>query len=55
MKGIGDYKLLEEIGAGSYGKVYKGIHRETEEFVAIKIISHDKFAKNPQLELYTIN
>lgn len=33
---IGPYKVLEELGRGSMGVVYKGIHEESRHFVAIK-------------------
>ena len=32
------YKVLKEIGSGSFGKVYEGICLETNEKVAIKRI-----------------
>tara|TARA_B110000211_G_C14019479_1_gene526981 strand:+ start:50 stop:964 length:915 start_codon:yes stop_codon:yes gene_type:complete len=32
-----DYKIIKKIGEGAFGKVYKGLHRETKECVAIKI------------------
>lgn len=35
---IGDYKIIEEIGRGGFGIVYKGIHKLTEQEVAIKTI-----------------
>lgn len=37
MSTIGNYKLLEEIGEGSFGKVFKAIHNRTENIVAVKI------------------
>jgi len=38
------YKLLDKIGHGSYGEIYKGINIRTQEYVAIKIenIQHGK-------------
>ena len=30
------YKILETIGDGTYGTVYKGVKNDTNEFVAIK-------------------
>ncbi len=29
IKDIGDYKISHEIGKGSFGKVYKGVHKLT--------------------------
>jgi serine/threonine protein kinase len=37
MPNIGNYKLQELIGKGSFGQVYKGIHKETNELVAVKL------------------
>ena len=34
------YKLLEEMGEGSYGQVLKAMHRETKQIVAIKLIKN---------------
>lgn len=34
----GDYTLLDKIGEGSYGKVYKAIHKRTKAYRAIKIL-----------------
>ena len=38
------YKLLDKIGNGSYGEIYKGVNIRTKEYVAIKIenIQHGK-------------
>jgi serine/threonine protein kinase len=38
------YKLLDKIGHGSYGEIYKGVNIRTKEYVAIKIenIQHGK-------------
>lgn len=33
------YQLQERLGKGSFGAVFKGVNRKTEEVVAIKIIS----------------
>ena len=37
-KTIGAYKKGKELGRGTYGTVYEGIHYETNERVAIKKI-----------------
>lgn len=33
------YELKERLGKGSFGSVFKGVNRKTDEVVAIKIIS----------------
>ena len=37
------YDKLEKLGQGGFGTVYKGKHRETGEFVAIKYIELSDF------------
>ena len=34
------YQIIKEIGDGTYGKVYEGINKETNEKVAIKILKN---------------
>jgi hypothetical protein len=36
------YILLEKIGMGKFGVVYKGIHRKTQQYVAIKMEKRDQ-------------
>ena len=46
------YKIIEELGEGSFGKIYKGENIRTNEFVAIKIesiINGDKLLKNESI------
>lgn len=38
MERISQYELLEKIGKGSFGEVYKGFAKETGEIVAIKVV-----------------
>ncbi|KAL5612044.1 hypothetical protein BROUX41_000394 [Berkeleyomyces rouxiae] len=38
-KEIPPYELMELIGKGSFGRVYKATHRDTRQLVAVKIIS----------------
>jgi serine/threonine protein kinase len=45
---IGQYDLLEKIGEGGTGIVYRGRHWETKELVAVKVM-HLEVAKNPVL------
>jgi len=45
---IGDYHVLDVIGAGGMGQVYKARHRIMERLVAIKVM-HTARAANPKL------
>ena len=38
------YTLLEKLGTGSFGTVYKAIHKETKQIVAVKQIGMGPFA-----------
>jgi hypothetical protein len=45
-----DYNFLDEtIGKGKYGIVRKGIHKKTQQLVAIKIISKEQLTENAYL------
>ena len=48
-KVVGDYRLTEEIGSGSFGTVYKGRHVTTGEVAAVKTIS--RASLSPKLEV----
>jgi serine/threonine protein kinase len=43
---VGDYKCIDNIGEGSFGKIYKGISTKDENMiVAMKVISKKKIQK----------
>jgi len=45
---IGTYKILDKIGEGGMGVVYKGIDTGLDRLVAIKVLTPE-FAHNPEL------
>ncbi len=49
LKIISTYTITQYINKGEYGKVYKAINHETNEHVAIKMISLEKFMNNSKL------
>lgn len=54
-KVVDNFALMEEIGSGQYGKVYRGQHIKTGENFAVKCIPNDKFKRVPKLEDFTNN
>jgi len=50
MDGIGPYELLEQIGAGSFGRVYQARHRQLDEIRAIKIATDLDFIRQLRKE-----
>jgi serine/threonine-protein kinase len=42
---IGHYRIIEEVGVGGLGRVFRGIDERTGKTVAIKVL-HDKFIHN---------
>ena len=46
---IGNYRIEETIGEGTFGKVKLGIHIPTEEQVAIKILEKDRIQDKEDL------
>ena len=34
----GDYKILYLVGAGTFARVYRAVHRNTNEIVAVKVL-----------------
>lgn len=45
-----EYKLEEEIGQGTFGKVYSGVHLPTEQKIAIKILDKSKIKDKSDFE-----
>ncbi len=54
-KVIENYILMDVIGSGQYGKVYKARNMKTEYIVAIKVVKLEKFREIPKLHEFTIN
>lgn len=54
-KVIEDYVLLEKIGQGQYGNVYKAENRKTHQHYAVKVMNVEKFKHTPKLSEFTNN
>ncbi|EGR29303.1 protein kinase domain protein [Ichthyophthirius multifiliis] len=54
-KVIENYVLLEVIGSGQYGKVYRAKNIKNEQIVAIKVVQLEKFREVPKLHEFTMN
>lgn len=50
VKVIEDYTLLESVGNGSYGEVFKASHTMKQGYFAIKVISNRLLQSNPKIE-----
>lgn len=48
-KVIEDYVLLEKIGQGQYGNVYKAENRKNHALFAVKVMNVEKFKHTPKL------
>lgn len=55
MKRVEKYELVEVIGQGEYGKVYRGVDVESQKEVAIKVINRETQDKTPELEGFLRN
>jgi len=54
-KQVEDYILMESVGKGQYGNVYRAQHKKTKELYAIKVMSLEKFKQTPKLSEFTQN
>ena len=43
---FGDYKVLYLVGAGSFARVYRAIHKDTGQVVAVKVL-RERFSNDP--------
>lgn len=49
---VGEYLLLEKIGQGGIGRVYRGEHESTGRAVAVKILSPESFGDSTNLDRF---
>ena len=47
---IGNYTIKNTIGEGTFGKVKLGIHKQTGEQVAVKVLEKSKILEQGDLE-----
>jgi len=44
---LNQYEIINKLGQGGFGKVYKAKHKETEQVVAIKFIDITNYSISP--------
>lgn len=54
-KVIEDYVLVEKIGQGQYGNVYKAENKKNSQLYAVKVMNVEKFKHTPKLSEFTNN
>jgi len=50
LKNLGPYELLDEIGEGSFSKIYKALDTRTENVVALKILQGKKIQRSQRIQ-----
>ena len=48
-KVVENYSLLDIIGSGQYGKVYKALNFKNNQLVAVKVVKIDRFKEVPKV------
>lgn len=49
---LGDYKILDKIGEGGMGQVFKAVHSRLDRLAAIKLLTGDKLNDRPSLDRF---
>jgi serine/threonine-protein kinase len=49
---LGQYRILEQIGRGGMGRVYKAQHRTMQRMVALKVLAPDLLATDRAVEMF---
>ncbi len=49
---LGDYVVLEQIGAGGMGRVFKAVHRRMERVVALKVLALDTMGDDESIHRF---
>ena len=49
---IGDFELLHELGRGGEGVVYKARQKSLQRVVAVKVMRHERFAQDRDVERF---
>lgn len=55
VKVINNYTLIDKIGQGNYGQVYRALNAKKRGEFAVKVIAMQKLRDNPMLEQCILN